>query len=280
MSSLPWSLLLLSLAACGDKEGDDDDDGDADGGALDGGAEDGGAEDGGAEDGGAEDGGAGDGGAGDGGAGDGGAGGGSACPDYMGLGTVGAWREYQTTASYQAEYGISGTYTMEVESISGPVVRARMDSDYRYADGGRALTAATYEYRCDDEGASMTAYRAEGSYDGPSTDYTWSQDTVYSDAYLSLVPDVEEGTTWTDTWASSTTFWTSLSGSSSSTSTGSTSYRAGAESSVTVPAGTFSARRFEATTTTGGSSVVSAWMSERALGQVQSEYYELVDSGG
>ena len=269
MRTLSLLLTLSALVACGDKDDDDDDD--------DGGSDSG--ADGGAGDGGAGDGGAGDGGAGDGGAGDGGASG-SACPDYMGLGAVGAWREYQTTASYEAEYGISGSYTTEVESISGAVVRARMESDYRYGDGGRALTTATYEYRCDGDGAAMTVYLAEGSYDGPSTDYAWSQETDYSDPYLSVIPGIEEGTTWTDTWASSTSSWNSLSGTSSSSATGSTSYRAGAERSVTVPAGTFTTRRFEATTTTGGASSTSAWQADRDLGQVQSDYFELVAYGG
>lgn len=258
MPSLPWSLLLLlSLAACGDKDGDEDDDGAPDGGAVDGGAADGGGGDGG-----------------------GGGGGGSACPDYMGVGGVGSWREYRTTSSYEEEYGISGSYTSEVAAISGEVVRVRMDSDYRYADGGRALTSSTFEYRCDGDGAALTSYLAEGSYDGPTTDYSWTQETIYSDPQLAMIPDAATGAEWTDTWASTTTSWTSLSGDSTSSSTGRTTYRVGADSSATVPAGTFPVRRFESTTIVGDSSVSSSWLAERDLGQVQSDYTELVDYGG
>ncbi len=206
--SWPQALLPLLLLACGDKDGHDHDAGSTDGGTADGGTADGGAGDGG------------------------GGGGGGECSNVFPIKAEG------TTWVYRYTGATTGTWTMVAmgaEDYEG-------QSAWRI-DGSGDLSGTGYSqtwqmstwYGCESDGVHMLG--SEMSYDGVAggTTYSGWSKTVYTTPPLVSPSNLQNGDSWTASYAGTTE---SSSGPAQSFSFTQTAEVTGT-ASVTVPAGTF-----------------------------------------
>ena len=162
------------------------------------------------------------------------------CPKYSGLMDSGAEWRWSYTAEYEAETGQAydwTTWVHSVDDLGGGVTRVRLKTegelDHESYELYESSTTTTYE--CDDDGAWLVATQSTIRYriSGQSTQ-TIEQTVDYVEPLLTMIWDVEDGSSWDASYA-----YEATSNGQTSEYSDSVTYAASEHDDVTVPAGTF-----------------------------------------
>lgn len=115
------------------------------------------------------------------------------CPAYFGFHPSNATYVYD----YQSDFGLSGTVTYALGDVSGDMVSVSKSSDQTWDDGVTEQGTATYQYRCDDEGAALVSVRSSGvsSWGGNST--RWEYEATYEPPAMLIPGNLAPGLQWT-----------------------------------------------------------------------------------
>lgn len=123
------------------------------------------------------------------------------CPAYFGFNLPDVTYVYD----YQSDFGLSGTVSYTLGEVSGDMVSVSKSSDQTWDDGGTEQGTATYQYRCDDEGAALVSVTSSGasSWGGSST--PWEYEAHYEPPALLIPGNLAPGLTWTTHYQGSET---------------------------------------------------------------------------
>jgi hypothetical protein len=183
------------------------------------------------------------------------------CPAYSGFGAVGTTWEYEYTG------GAAGTYTSTVATIEGGAIELVGEGETTSGGYTTTFTSSTW-FECDAEGAWLVSSHSDNVTDvGDSTVESWS-DATYDPPALLIPSGLAVGVQWETAYVGEST-----------TNTGGPyafdftySYEVTEETSVTVPAGTYTTLHAVGS---ADSSSTEFW-ADRNVGTVKSSGTELV----
>ncbi len=196
------------------------------------------------------------------------------CPPHAGFGRLGTVRTWRTSAAYEAQNGVSATWTLTpIRFTPEGEVRLRYEGVWP-GQGGESTLTFESDFRCDSEGAWQLATSQTNTWSGDGT--THHTDLTYVEPLLVMKHDLAPGDSWTTSHAYVSEHWSSTDPEPTVQEGEATlRYDVGGAAAVTVPAGTFEVLDLTSTTL-GVESPPSTWETHGGVGMVRSPTAELI----